>query len=98
MAATDGRIKKLNNTPARKAKQSKLRSLQKKVRAESDSLRRSLYEEQAEELMAECRDESANSKLGDLRLIREGMKEFREILDSRNENSKLPKSDLEYVL
>ena len=48
--------------------------------------------------MAECRDESANSELGDLRLIREGMKEFREILDSRNENSKLPKSDLEYVL
>ena len=61
-------------------------------------MRKSCLEEEAEDLIEECRDDIARGERGDLHLIGEGIKEFQDILDSRKENSKLPKSDLEYVL
>ena len=58
MAAVDARIKRLRNAPAAKARQNKMMVLQKQINKTNHLLKKSLLQEERDELAEECRDQS----------------------------------------
>ena len=77
------KIESANSHPVAKDLKSQLRRLRKSARQTKDDTERKTLEDRQESVLEELRDLSANSEIGNYNLIRAGIKEFEELINSK---------------
>ena len=94
----DAKLKELEGDETVKKLRSKIRAGRKKIRNTRNKLLVSMLEEEEEGNEERLRVHSEQSGIGDCNLILGGLKELEAVLQEKKENSKRPKSNLQFVM
>ena len=94
----EDRIRAMENDEWGKKIRLEIRALRKRIKNSSDALMTSMLAEEEDDLREQLRVRLDKTLLGDLNLLLAGLKEMQDVLGNNKEDSKRPKSDLEFVL